>query len=237
MRTQCHRTIRILFILLIGSAGLQPGFAKGGRGPGHVYSNSSAARPSSSAKPALRGANNTQVPVKADTAHTAVPRGTDKPRDIDTRISVQPRQLGKSVNPSVKPLSVNPYHPRALSALPKAPTSSARNAIGIPIPPRGNVTARNRSRPNSPIAAPSVRSLPHSSNNRVAGVGGVLDHMPHSPLNVVSAAASRGVISGRDWPLAIWGRRRSEKRTQSRESTAQQSSRTGDLRQGQHCGD
>jgi hypothetical protein len=123
MRTQCHRSIGILFILLIGSAGLQPGFAKGGRGPGHVYSKSSAARPSSSAKPALRGANNTQVPVKEDTARTAVPRGIDKSRDIDTWISVQPRLPEKRVIPNGVNAKAglagvrNPYHPRAFHHL------------------------------------------------------------------------------------------------------------------------
>jgi hypothetical protein len=199
MRAHWYRTVSIGFlILVIGSAGVQPGFGKGARG--HVYSKS-AGRPSSSrAKPAPQHENNPQGSVKTDIAHPPVTRGPDKPADIDARITVQPRQLGKSINPSVKPLSVtrNPYQPRTLSALPRVPNSQARNAIGIPILPRGNIGAGNGLHPKSLSAPASAGSpaIPHSSTGRIGGIGGVLERVPRSSLNVASPAASRGVISG-----------------------------------------
>jgi hypothetical protein len=174
MRTQCDRSLGILIIVLIASAGLQPGFAKGGRGAGHVY-NKSAARPSSSAKPVPQGANNAQVPVKADTAHNAVPRGADKPSDIDTRISVQPRLPEKRVVPNGVNAKAglsnirNPYHPRTLSALPPPPNLPVRNAIGVPILPRGSLGSRDSLHPIPPTVASSA--VPNSAAGRLAGIG------------------------------------------------------------------
>jgi hypothetical protein len=197
MRTLCHRMVAILVILLIGGAGLPPGLAKGGRGPGHVYSRS-AARPSSSAKPAPQRANNTQVPVKAVTAHTAVPHGIDKLGDIDTRINVQPRLPEKSVTPNSLNAKAglsnirNPYHQRTMSALPPRPTSPVGNAIGLPILPRGSLGPRDGLHATSPsIASPVV---PKGATGRLAGIG--VERVPHSTANVVSPAARQGAISG-----------------------------------------
>ncbi len=196
MRTQCHRTVGILVMVLIGS-GLQPGFAKGGRVPGHVYSKS-AARPSSSAKPAPQGATKTQVPVRADTAHSAVPRGADKPSDIDTRINVQARLPEKRVNPNGVNAKAglsnirNPYHQRTLSALPRRPNSPVRNAIGLPILPRGSLGPRDGLHSTSPSVASPV--VPNSATGRLAGIA--VERVPHSTANVVSPAARQGAISG-----------------------------------------
>ena len=199
MPTQCRRTLEIvlLVILVIGSVGVQPGFAKGARGPRHVYGKS-AARPSeSSAKPSLRGENTTQGPAKSDAAHKAVTRGADKPSDIDTRISVQPRLLGKSVNPN-RSVAQSPYHRRTLSALPRAHIPPVRNAIGIPISLRGNLGPSTGLHSNNLPGSPSVVSpaVPNNMTNHSTRIGGAAERVPHSTPNVVSPDAGRGAISG-----------------------------------------
>jgi hypothetical protein len=187
MPSERHRTagMGVLIALVISSAAVQPGFAKG---PGH---SKSAVRPSqSNAKLAPRNENNTHVPPK-----TNATRGADKPPEIDTRITVQPPHFGKSVNPNVKPLPIvrNPYHPRTLSALPRASNPAARNAIGVSILPRETLGARNGAHlPTSPVSP----AIPRSATGRVAGVSGVHGRGPLSPSNVLSPGASRGVISG-----------------------------------------
>jgi hypothetical protein len=183
MRKQGHRALKIglLVILLVGSIAAQPGFAKGGKGNGRVLAKS-AARPSEArAKQTPQGQS--QGPAKADTAHAPV----DKPSDIDTRIAIQPRRLGKSLNPNtgqVKPFSLaNPYHQRTLSALPRAPYSPARNAIGLPISPRVSAGLHpNGLRPVRPLIPPAV---PNGATGRVV--------VPHP---APSFASPRGGISG-----------------------------------------
>jgi hypothetical protein len=201
---RCAFEIGLLVTLLIGSVAVQPGFSKGGRGAGHVYGKS-AARPSESgARQALRG-DNIQGPAKADVAHTAVTRYADKPSDIDTRITVQPRRLGKSVTPNTgnaKPaqtsLARSQYRPRTLSALPRAPTPPVRNAIGLPISPRGSFGPGNGLHPNSLFASRSFVSpaVPNGATGRLAGIGGAVERVPHFTPNFVSPGASRGAISG-----------------------------------------
>jgi hypothetical protein len=178
----------------------QPGFAKGGKSAGHAYVKS-AARPSGTgAKQAPHSEN--QGPAKTDTAHTTVPRSGDRPSDIDTRITVQPRRLGKSANPNTGhahpaelPFARSLYHPRILSALPRAPYQPIRNAIGLPIPPRGTVGSRDGSHPNSLHASPSVVSpaVPNNATGRLVGTGSAV---PRSTPNFVTPAAGRGTISG-----------------------------------------
>jgi hypothetical protein len=192
--------IGLLVIPLIGIMAAQPGFAKGGKSTGHAYVKS-AARPSGTgAKQAPHSEN--PGPAKTDTAHTTVTRGGDRPSDIDTRITVQPRRLGKSVNPNTghaHPAELtfarNPHHPRTLSALPRAPYSPIRNAIGLPILPRGTVGPRAGSHPKSLRASPSVVSpaVPNSAAGRLVGTGTAV---PRSTLNFVSPGAGRGAISG-----------------------------------------
>jgi hypothetical protein len=96
VRTQRRHAfkIRLLLILLICGMTIHPGFAKGGKSIGHAYVKS-AARPSgTSAKQAPHSGN--QGPAKTDTAPTTVTHSGDRPSDIDTRITVQPRRLAKS---------------------------------------------------------------------------------------------------------------------------------------------
>jgi hypothetical protein len=179
---------------------LEPGFAKGGKSTGHVYVKS-AARPSGTgAKQAPRIEN--EGPAKTDTAHTTVTRSGDRPSDIDTRITVQPRRLGKSVNPNTAharpaelPFARNPYHPRTLSALPRAPYLPIRNAIGLPISPRGPVGLRDGLHPNSLRASPSVVSPPvaNTATGRFVGTGAAV---PRSTPNFVTPGAGRGAING-----------------------------------------
>ncbi len=186
MRKQGNRALKIgLALLLVGSMAVQPGFAKGGKGSGRVLTKS-AARPS---EPGAKQMPQSQVPAKADSARTPVTREGDKPSDIDTPITVPPRRLGKSLNPNIgqiKPLSPsNPYHQRTLSALPRVPYSSVRNAIGLPISPRANVGPvdglhPNGLRPVRPLVSPAV---PNSATRRVV--------VPYPNF-----ASPRGAISG-----------------------------------------
>jgi hypothetical protein len=190
MRSQCRRTFKMGFLiaLAISSAAVQSGFAKGA---GHVHSKS-AVRPSQpNAKVVPRSENNTQVPAKTNAI-----RGVDKPPQIDTRISVQPPHFGKSLN-RVNPLPIvrNPYHPRTLSALPRASKPPVRNAIGISILPRENVGTRNGVHPNGLRASPVSPAIPRSSTG-LAGASGIKERGPHLPTYVASPGASRGVISG-----------------------------------------
>jgi hypothetical protein len=199
VRTQRRDAFRIgvLVIPLICIMAAQPGFAKGGKSTGDAYVKS-ATRPSGTgAKQAPHSEN--QGPAKTDTAHTTVTRTGDRPSDIDTRITVQPRRLGKSVypnsghaHPAELPFARNPYHPRTLSALPLAPYSPIRNAIGLPISPRGTVGPRAGSHPNSLRAFPSVVSptVPNSATGRLVGTGAA------ATPNFISPGASRGAISG-----------------------------------------
>jgi hypothetical protein len=200
VRTQRRHAFKIglLVIPLIGSMAVESGFAKGGKSAGHAYVKS-AARPSgTSAKQAPHSEN--QRPAKTDTAHPTVTRSGDRPSDIDTRISLQPRRLGKSASPNTGhahpaelPLARNPYHPRNLSALPRAPYSPIRNAIGVPISPRGTVGRRDGSHPNSLGASPSVVShaVPNTATSRLVGTG-----VPRSTPNFVTPGTGRGAISG-----------------------------------------
>jgi hypothetical protein len=175
---------------------VHPGFAKGGKSTGHAYVKS-AARPSgTSAKQAPHSEN--QGPAKTDTAHTTITRSGDRPSEIDTRITVQPGRLGKSANPNTGhahpaelPFARNPYHPRSLSAPPRAPYSPIRNAIGLPISPRGPVGPHDESHPNSLRASPSVVSpaVPNSTTGRLVGTGAAVPRS--TPIS-----ASRGAISG-----------------------------------------
>jgi len=199
MRMKCRCTLEIGLIasLIIGSIGVQPvAFAKGGRGLGHSYGKS-APRPSeSNAKPALRGESAPQGTGKPDTTHTAVTR-TEKPADIDTRISVQPRLLGKSINPN-KPAAQTPYHRRTLSTLPRVQIPPVRNAIGLPISPRGNLEPstglRSNRLPGSPFAvSPAV---PNNTTSHSPRIGGATERLPHSSPRVVSPVAGRGAING-----------------------------------------
>ena len=202
MQTQLRHAFKIglLVIALICGMAVHPGFAKGGKSTGHAYVKS-AARPSgTSAKQAPHSGN--QGPAKTDTAHTTVTHSGDRPSDIDTRITVQPRRLGKSANPNTGhahpaelPLARNPYHPRNLSALPRAPYSPIRNAIGLPISPRGTVGPRDGSHPNSLRAAPSVVSpaVPNSTAGRLVGTSAAV---PRSAPIFVTPGAGRGAISG-----------------------------------------
>jgi hypothetical protein len=189
-------TIGLLVIPLICSMAVYPGFAKGGKSTGHAYVKS-AARPSgTSAKQAPHSGN--QGPAKTDTAHTTVTRSGDRPSDIDTRITVQPRRLGKSVIPDTghpHPVERNPYHPRTLSALPHAPYSPIRNAIGLPISPRGTVGPRDGSHPNSFRASPTLVSpaVPNTATSRLIGTGTAV---PRSTPNFVTLGAGGGAISG-----------------------------------------
>jgi hypothetical protein len=139
-----------------------------------------------------RNENNTQVPAKTNAI-----RAADKPPQIDTRISVQPPHFGKSVNPYVKPLPLvrNPYHPRTLSELPRAFGPPTRNAIGISVLPRENVGPHKGVHPNGLPASPVSPAIARSSTG-LAGVNGINARGPHSPTNVASPRASRGVISG-----------------------------------------
>jgi hypothetical protein len=159
-----------------------------------------AARPSgTSAKQPPHSGN--QGPAKTDTAHTTVTHCGDRRSDIDTRITVQPRRLAKSVNPNTGhapaelPFARKPYHPRTLSALPRAPYPPIRNAIGLPISPRGTVGPRDGSHPNSLRAAPSLVSpaVPNIGTSRLTGTGAAV---PRSTPNFVTLGAGRGAISG-----------------------------------------
>jgi hypothetical protein len=175
------------------------GFAKGGKSIGHAYVKS-AARPSgTSAKQAPPSRN--QGPAKTDTAHTTVRHSGDRPSDIDTRIAVQPRRLAKSANPNTGhapaelPFARKTYHPRTLSALPRAPYPPIRNAIGLPISPRGTVGPRDGPYQNSLRASPSLLSptVPNTATDRLIGTGtAVLRSTP----NFVMPGASRAAISG-----------------------------------------
>jgi hypothetical protein len=199
-RTLKRFKIGLLVIPLIGSMAVEPGFAKGGKSTGHAYVKS--ARPSGTgAKQAPHSENQEPGgPAKTDTAHTTVTRSGDS--DIDTRITVQPRRLGKNVNPNIghahaaeSPVARTPYRPRTLSALPRAPYSPMRNAIGLPISPRGTVGPRDGSHPNSLRASPSVVSpaVPNSATSRLVGTG---TGVPRSTPNFVSPGAGGGAISG-----------------------------------------
>jgi hypothetical protein len=202
VRTQRRHVfgIGLLVIPLIGSLGVQPGFAKGGKSIGHAYVKA-AARPSGTdAKQAPHSEN--QRPAKTDTAHTTVTRGGERPSDIDTRITVQPRRLGKSINPNTRyahpaelPFARNPYHPRTLSAPPRAPYSPTRNAIGLPISPPGTVGPLDGSHPNSLRASPSVLSpaVPNTATGRPVGRAIAVSR---STPNFVTPGAGRGAISG-----------------------------------------
>jgi hypothetical protein len=191
MRKQCHCAFRIglLAILLLGSMAVQPGFAKSGKSTGRVLAKS-AARPSESgAKQPPQGEN--QGPGKADIAHIPVTRDGDKLNDIETRITVQPRRLGKSLNPNIGHANAlsfarNPYHPRTLSALPRVPYSPVRNAIGLPISPRaslgpGDGLHPTGLRPVRPLVSPAV---PNSATGRVVA--------PHPTPSFVSPSAING---------------------------------------------
>ena len=74
MRTKCPWTFKIgLLVILLGGMAAQPGFAKGGKGAGHVLAKSAA-------RPSRAGAN---LPsqgglAKADTAHAPVTRSTSR---------------------------------------------------------------------------------------------------------------------------------------------------------------
>jgi hypothetical protein len=163
VQTQRRHALKIglLVIPLICGMAVHPGFAKGGKSIGHSYVKS-AARPSgTSAKQALHSGN--QGPAKTDTAHTTVAHSGDRPSDNDTRITVQPRRLGKSLNPNTGPpaelpFARKPYHPRTLSALPRAPYTAIRNAIGLPISPRELLDrATDRTRMVSALLPPLYR--------------------------------------------------------------------------------
>jgi len=206
--------IGLLVILLVCSMAAQPGFTKGGKSTAHGYGKSAAG----GAKQTPQG--QTQGPAKADTTHTPVTREGDKPSDIDTRITVQPRRLGKSLSPNaghVNPLSLaNPNHQRTLSALPRAPYSPARNAIGLPISPRPSVGPGYGLPPNGlrsvhPLVSPAV---PNNATGRVV-----------APHPTPSFDRPVGLSTGRDWRLAIKGRRRSDDRTRSLASTERRSGR------------
>jgi hypothetical protein len=172
-----------------------------GKSAGHACVKS-AARPSGTGAKQVPHSEN-PGPAKTDTAHTTVTRGGDRPSDIDTRITMQPRRLGKSVNPNTGhahlaelPFPRNPYHPRTLAALPLAPYSPPiRNAIGLPISPRGTVGPRDGSHPNSLRASPSVVSpaVPNTATGRLVGTGAAV---PRSTPNFASPGAGRGAISG-----------------------------------------
>jgi hypothetical protein len=186
MRTQCYRTLEIVLLgfLVIGSVGVPPVFAKDARG--HVCGKSAARSAESSAKPALGGENTTQGPAKAHSARTAVTRGADKPSDIDARISVQPQLLRKSVNPN-RSVAQNPYHRRTLSVVPRIYIPPVRNAIGLPVPPPGDLGSSTGLHPRNLPGSPSVGST---------RIGGTAARVPHSTSNVVSPEAGRGAISG-----------------------------------------
>jgi hypothetical protein len=190
--------IGLLVILLVCSMAAQPGFTKGGKSTAHGYGKSAAG----GAKQTPQG--QTQGPAKADTTHTPVTREGDKPSDIDTRISVQPRRLGKSLSPNaghVNPLSLaNPNHQRTLSALPRAPYSPARNAIGLPISPRPSVGPGYGLPPNGlrsvhPLVSPAV---PNNATGRVVA--------PHPTPSFVSprwAINGTGLASRHQGPPQI----------------------------------
>ena len=97
--------------------------------------------------------------------------------------------------PAELPFARKPYHPRTLSALPRAPYPPIRNAIGLPISPRGTVGPRDGSHPNSLRAAPSVVSpaVPNSTAGRLVGTSAAV---PRSAPNFVTPGAGRGAISG-----------------------------------------
>jgi hypothetical protein len=198
VRTQRRHAFKIglLVIPLICGMAVHPGFSKGGKSIGHAYVKS-AARPSgTSAKQAPHSGN--QGPAKTDIAHATVTHSSDRPNDIDTRITVQPRRLGKSVYPNTGPpaelpFARKPYHPRTLSALPRTPYPPIRNAIGLPISPRGTVGPHDGSHPNSLRASPSLVSpaVPNTATGRLVRAA-----VPRSTPNFVTLGAGRGAISG-----------------------------------------
>jgi hypothetical protein len=251
MRRQCCCALKIgLAILLIGSLAVRPGFAKGARGGQHADDGKAAARPAETGAGqapsaedkgggAAKADTTLHAPARNDTdrrsgpaspepdaSNKDAPRG--KPGDIDTRITVQPRRLGKSAKPNnghaktiESPIARNLYHRRTLSSVPRAPNPPVRNAIGLPVSPRGNVGPRggmpvrnaiglpvsprgdvgprDGMHPNSlavpPSAVPAV--VPGSATGRLTGVGGGLDRrVPNAYPSITSPAAGRGAING-----------------------------------------
>ncbi len=195
VRTPYRHTV-LLVILAIGGMGAQPVFAKGGRGLGHVAAKS-VRLSEPRAKPALRGDNTPQGSAKADAAHAAVTRGVDKPSEIDTRISVQPRLPGKRVNPN-KSVAQAPYPRRTLSAPPRMQSPPVRNAIGLPISPRGNLGPITRLHPNNLPGSRSVMApaVPNNMANSSPRIGDTPERLPRPTPSVVSPPASRGAING-----------------------------------------
>jgi hypothetical protein len=97
--------------------------------------------------------------------------------------------------PAELPFARKPYHPRTLSALPRAPYPPIRNAIGLPISPRGTVGPRDGPYQNSLRASPSLLSptVPNTATGRLIGTGTAV---PRSTPNFVTLGAGRAAISG-----------------------------------------
>jgi hypothetical protein len=125
-----------------------------------------------------------------------VARGADKPSDIETRIGVQPRLLGKSVHPN-GPVAQLPYHRRKLSTLPRVQIPPLRNAIGQPISPRANLGPSAGLHPSNLPGSPSrgSRAVPNNMTSHSPTIG--TEERPlHSTPNTVSPEAGRGAING-----------------------------------------
>ena len=90
-------------------------------------------------------------------------RGVDKPSDIETRISVHPRLLGKSVHPN-GPVAQLPYHRRKLSTLPRVQIPPLHNAIGQPNSPHANLGPSAGLHPSNLPGSPSRGSRAVPSN-------------------------------------------------------------------------
>jgi hypothetical protein len=210
--------IGLLAVLFVGGLAAQPGFAKNARGSEHAGGRVAE-------QPVQRAHRESGEPPKVDiTSHaparndkigrqsgsappeptsnsinTAATRG-NKPSDIDTRITVQPSQFGRSANPNSERAknkttesasARNLYHRRTLQG-------SARNAIGLSISPRENPGPYG-TRPNRLAVSPpaQTQAAPSAATSRPGSIGVPLHpYVPSPHPSVVPPAANRGAVNG-----------------------------------------
>jgi hypothetical protein len=216
--------VRLFALALLAAAAIPPGFAEEGGpkatddGKGTVISAESGDHGSRSrgtedagggtpktANPHVRrgddgrGAPGGPPAADANTgrdANTGAPGGSN-PGDIDTRITVQPRRLGKDRPTTQESPLVRNLHRRLLSTPRSRPLDRpVRNAVGIPVTPDG-IRRRDDLRPNSVVVprnlAPVTPGLPGSGRGPVAK--GDRRFANTNPA-VVPTPGRRGAISG-----------------------------------------
>ncbi len=135
----------------------------------------------------------------AAAAKPSVPGGKDSDA-IDTRITVQPRRLGRRGEEGhIKPLAPRVFRPRRLSA-DEGSGLVARDAIGLPVAPhdglkgvgpRHHVPALG----HNPAGAPT--GFGANASGGLARTGGAPGHLPLNANQIARPAAlNRGAING-----------------------------------------